>query len=245
MRRMLKKSHTAILLAAICVATGSAKAQDNGLNAAQPDSVLTHIVRADTQANDTTSILGTDTLPVAKFDTSIGYDDWQERDVAFNPNPTRAIWMSALFPGLGQLYNRRYWKLPIVVGAYLGLGYATSWNNTMLTDYQRAYLDIMDNDPNTASYMNFFPPTTTEASIDKEWLKRMLKSRKDFYRRNRDLCIICMVGVYFLAMVDAYVDASLSHFDISPDLSMNWSPSVIPDTRGNRPGLGVSFALNF
>lgn len=197
-------------------------------------------------ANDTLSILGTDTIPTATvFEPLKTYDAWEERDEVFSPDPTRAVWMSALFPGLGQIYNRRYWKLPIVVGAYLGLGYATSWNNSMLTDYQRAYLDIMDSDPSTNSYMNFFPPNTQESSLDKDWLTRLLKSRKDFYRRNRDLCIICMVGVYFLAMVDAYVDASLSHFDISPDLSIDWSPSVIPDVRGRGPGLGLTWALNF
>lgn len=181
-------------------------------------------------------------IPVGDFD---GYNIWFERDVVFNPNPTRAVWLSALFPGLGQVYNRRYWKLPIVVGGYLGLGYATSWNNGMLTDYQTAYRDIMDNDPDTKSYMNFFPPTTSESDIDKTWLTNILKSRKDFYRRNRDLCIIAMVGVYFLAMVDAYVDASLSHFDISPDLSMDLAPVVIPQGRGHGPTVGLCWALNF
>ena len=153
--------------------------------------------------------------------------------------------MSALFPGLGQIYNRRYWKLPIIVGGYLGLGYATSWNNNMLKDYQQAYLDIMDDDPSTNSYMNFFPPNTVESNLDRAWLERLLRSRKNFYRRNRDLCIICMVGVYALALVDAYVDASLSHFDISPDLSIDWSPAVIPDQRGKMPGIGLNWALNF
>ena len=153
--------------------------------------------------------------------------------------------MSALFPGLGQIYNRRYWKLPIVVGAYLGLGYATSWNNGMLSDYTNAYRDIMDNDPSTNSYMNFFPPTTQESDLDKTWLTNVLQSRKNFYRRNRDLCIICMVGVYLLAMVDAYVDASLSHFDITPELSMDVAPSLIPDSRGQRPAVGLVWALNF
>ena len=66
------------------------------------------------------------------------FDTWEERDTEFNPNPTRAVWMSALFPGLGQLYNRRYWKLPIVVGAFMGLGYATSWNNSMLNGLTNA-----------------------------------------------------------------------------------------------------------
>ncbi|MDE6438228.1 MAG: hypothetical protein K2L62_01060, partial [Muribaculaceae bacterium] len=65
-------------------------------------------------------------------------DEWVEREVAFNPDPTRAVWMSALFPGLGQIYNRRYWKLPIIVGGYMSLAYATNWNNWMLSDYTKA-----------------------------------------------------------------------------------------------------------
>lgn len=187
--------------------------------------------------------------PLAVADSLAGrfsaYDVWEERTVVFNPDPTKAVWMSALFPGLGQVYNRRYWKLPIVVGAYLGLGYATSWNNGMLDDYSRAYRDIMDNDPTTNSYMDFFPPTVTEDSLDKAWLTSLLQSRKNFYRRNRDLCIISMVGVYLLAMVDAYVDASLSHFDVSPDLSMDVSPAVIIEGRGQRPAFGLQWAFNF
>ena len=208
--------------------------------------VVTTTIELGPAAADTTSVLGTDSLPVAKpFDKWAGYNLWEERETTFSPNPPRAVWMSALFPGLGQIYNRRYWKLPIIVGGYLGLGYATSWNNNMLKDYQQAYLDIMDDDPSTNSYMNFFPPNTVESNLDRAWLERLLRSRKNFYRRNRDLCIICMVGVYALAMVDAYVDASLSHFDISPDLSIDWSPAVIPDQRGKMPGIGLNWALNF
>ena len=173
------------------------------------------------------------------------YEVSEAREVEFNPDPTRAVWMSALFPGLGQVYNRRYWKIPIVIGAYMGLGYATSWNNGMLTDYTRAYRDLMDSDPNTNSYMNFFPPTTQESDIDRTWLTNIMQSRKNFYRRNRDLCIIAMVGVYLVAMVDAYVDASLSHFDISPDLSMDVSPVLIGDTRDFRPGVGLACAITF
>ena len=138
-----------------------------------------------------------------------------EKTFTFNPDPTRAVWMSALCPGLGQLYNRRYWKLPIVVGAFMGLGYATSWNNTMLRDYTTAYSDIMDNDPTTKSYMDFFAPTVKEEDLDRSWLTNLLRSRKNYYRRNRDLCIICMVGVYLIAMVDAYVDAARRLLDDS------------------------------
>lgn len=94
----------------------------------------------------------------------------------FNPDPKRAMWLSALCPGLGQIYNRRYWKIPIVVGAFVGLGYGTAWNNRMLGDYTKAYRDITDNDPNTRSYMNFFPKTVKESDLDKEWLTRALKT---------------------------------------------------------------------
>lgn len=193
---------------------------------------------------------GQDSLVISPVDTVVvkgtsKYDVWVPRETAFNPDPTRAVWMSALFPGLGQIYNRRYWKLPIVIGAYLGLGYATSWNNGMLNDYTRAYRDIMDTDPSTKSYMDFFPPTVQEADLDQTWLKNVLRSRKNFYRRNRDLCVICMIGVYLVAMVDAYVDASLSHFDISPDLSMDVAPAVFIDGRNTRPSVGLMWAFTF
>ncbi len=173
------------------------------------------------------------------------YDRWEERETEFNPDPTRAVWMSALFPGLGQLYNRRYWKLPIVIGGFMGLAYATSWNNGMLNDYTKAYRDIMDSDPTTKSYMDFFPPTTQESDLDREWLTKILQSRKNFYRRNRDLCIIAIIGVYFVAMVDAYVDASLSHFDITPDLSINVSPALFKQDFSSKPTFGMVWALTF
>lgn len=163
----------------------------------------------------------------------------------FNPNPTRAVWLSALFPGLGQIYNRRYWKLPIVIGAFMGLGYGTSWNNTQFKDYSNGYMDLMSGDPNKKSYMNFFPPNTDEDSLNKDWLKSVLKNRKDYFRRNRDLCIICMVGVYLVAIIDAYVDAQLAHFDISPDLTMDISPGFYAEPVSRRYSLGMNWCFTF
>ncbi|MCM1291388.1 MAG: DUF5683 domain-containing protein [Prevotella sp.] len=163
----------------------------------------------------------------------------------FNPSPERAVWLSALFPGLGQIYNRRYWKLPIIVGGFMGLGYATTWNNNQYQDYTQGYRDLLDDDPNSKSYMNFFPPTTSESDLDKTWLQRVLKSRRDYYRRNRDLCIILCVGLYLLCMLDAYVDASMAHFDISPNLSMDVAPSLIGTPYSSRPAAGLTWALNF
>lgn len=205
-------------------------------------------------AGDSVSIVPVDSVPVANAplaiaaDSVAGLKSGAEKKFTFNPDPTRAVWMSALFPGLGQLYNRRYWKLPIVVGAFMGLGYATNWNNTMLRDYTRAYSDIMDSDPTTKSYMDFFAPTVKEEDLDKAWLTDLLRRRKNYYRRNRDLCIICMVGVYAIAMIDAYVDAQLAHFDISDDLSVDIAPTLIPSEskRGlSLPGVGLYWAVNF
>lgn len=199
------------------------------------------IISSDTIAIDEGALPATRALlPGSKWN-----QEWIPRKIEYNPDPTRAVWMSALFPGLGQVYNRRYWKLPIIVGGYLGLGYATSWNNTMLKDYTRAYSDLIDNDSSTKSYMDFFPPNTKEEDLDKTWLTNTVRSQRNYFRRNRDLCVICMVGVYLLAMVDAYVDASLAHFDISPDLSMDVVPALIQDSRGQRPAVGMQWAFNF
>ena len=165
----------------------------------------------------------------------------------FNPDPQRALWMSALCPGLGQIYNRRYWKLPIVVGAFVGLSYGATWNNRMYKDYSKGYRDVMDDDPDTRSYMDFFPPTVRESDLDKAWLEKVMKNKRDYYRRYREICVISMVGVYLINIVDAYIDASMAHFDISPDLSLDVAPTAIdPGVTGGRlPSLGVQCAISF
>ncbi len=163
----------------------------------------------------------------------------------FVPDPTRAIWYSALMPGLGQIYNRKYWKLPIVIGGYAGLLYGTTWNAGYYSDYSDAYRDVMDDDPSTNSYMDFFSSTVNEADLDMDWLATVLKNKKDYYRRNRDLCIISMIGVYLVVMIDAYVDAQLYNFDISPDLSMDVTPSVLNASTESGVSLGVRCAFTF
>lgn len=245
---IIRRLRTAALTSMLCVAASVSADVPEG---EFPDSIpvgapiekaaVVEGLEFDTQG-DSLSVVSADTVNVVKYSP---YDVWEERETTFNPDPTRAVWMSALFPGLGQIYNRRYWKLPIVIGGFMGLGYATSWNNGMLSDYTKAYRDIMDTDPSTKSYMDFFPPTTKEEDLDKTWLTNLLRSRKNFYRRNRDLCVICMVGVYLIAMVDAYVDASLSHFDVTPELSIDVTPAVFRDGRGSKPSFGLLWALTF
>lgn len=163
----------------------------------------------------------------------------------FKPNPTKAVIYSAIFPGLGQIYNRKYWKLPIVYGGFLGFSYAIAWNGRYYTDYSNGYKDIMGDDPTKDSWKNFLPYGQDPESVDKEWLKTVLKRRKDYYRRYRDLSIIGTIGMYALSMLDAYVDAQLFDFEMSPDLSFRIEPTIIQKTDylANSFGLQCSFSF--
>lgn len=165
----------------------------------------------------------------------------------FVPNPKRALWLSLVVPGAGQIYNRKYWKLPIIYGGFLGCTYAFMWNQQMYRDYSQAYLDIMDDDPRTDSYLDMLPPRY-DITGREEQFKNIFKRKKDFYRRYRDLSAFCFVGVYLLSVIDAYVDAQLSEFDITTDLSMRVHPSVIGGngTIGQRTAAyGLGCSLNF
>ena len=142
------------------------------------------------------------------------------------PDPSTATWFGLVFPGGGQIYNRKFWKLPIVYGGFVGCLYAYSWNVQMYKDYRQAYLDIMDSDPNTDSYKDFFRPGY-DFEANREYLQGVFKKRKDRYRRWRDLSIFSFIGVYALSVIDAYVDAQLSHFDISEDIHLSIEPEII------------------
>lgn len=155
----------------------------------------------------------------------------------FNPDPQKATWLAVVFPGAGQMYNRKYWKLPIVYGGFMGCLYAYNWNSQMYNDYRQAYLDIMDADPNTNSYEDFFRPGY-DFERNKEYLKEVFKKRKDRYRRWRDLSIFAFIGVYVVSVIDAYVDAQLSSFDLSDDLSLQFTPEMI---RNNGVGLDNNY----
>ena len=265
-----KRCLAALLLCLVCH-SGIAMAQEASASLAQPDSVATarHHNRRPVLVSDTATVGDTrpvrvvnaagDTIMLASIDSiaDIGNVEVLADSTAtvpavpkvktFNPDPQRALWLSALCPGLGQIYNHRYWKLPIVVGAFVGLSYGTAWNNRMYKDYSRGYRDVMDDDPDTRSYMDFFPPTVSESDLDMAWLQKVMKSKRDYYRRYREICVIAMVGVYLINIVDAYVDASLAHFDISPDLTLDVAPSAIDNTAlGARlPSMGLQFAISF
>lgn len=186
-----------------------------------------------------TSVVITDSVPAKKK------RDWN----TWRPNPKRAMWLAIVLPGAGQIYNRKYWKLPIFYGGFVGCLYALSWNGQMYHDYSQAYVDLMDNDPNTQSYNDFLHLGTTINESNKAHYQEIFRKRKDRYRKWRDLSVFALIGVYALSVIDAYVDASLSEFDISDDLSLRVVPTIINDQSSRNPvkssAIGVGCSLSF
>lgn len=163
--------------------------------------------------------------------------------VIHKPKAQRAVWMATLCPGLGQIYNRSYWKLPIVYGGLMGCGYAIAINQTNYTDYKNAYRDLfLDNknhcveaDNPEKSYVKILPNGYT---IDQfggvgQYMES-LQTGQIGYRRYRDISVVVTVLVYALSIIDAYVDAQLFDFDISPDLSMHAEPALYTDPYNNK-----------
>ena len=176
-------------------------------------------------------------LSSSESKTKRNWDTWR-------PNPKRALWLAIVLPGAGQVYNRKYWKLPLIYGGFVGCIYALQWNNTMFKDYSQAYLDIMDSDPSTESYNQFLHLGTKITSSNIKQYQDIFRRRKDRYRRWRDLSFFCMLGVYALSIIDAYVDASLSEFDISDKLSLRIEPTVFSTAQRNSLNLPSAIGLH-
>ncbi len=189
-----------------------------------------------------------DSLSVV-VDTTALHREITDKWYTWRPDPKRALWLALVIPGGGQIYNRKYWKLPIVYGGFIGCLYAMNWNNTMYKDYSQAYIDLMDNDPNTKSYNSFLHLGTQITDSNADRYKEIFKKRKDKYRRWRDLSFFVLVGVYALSVIDAYVDAELSVFDISDDLSLRVEPTIMNNGSSNNPldasSLGLQCSLSF
>ena len=227
-------------------------ARTNNAKAAAADSLNPILTQQDTlrllDSANKPLLSRNDSLQLRKDSIKIA----KKRDWAtWRPNPKRAMWLALVLPGAGQIYNRKYWKLPIIYGGMMGCIYALTWNNMMYRDYSQAYLDIMDSDPTTQSYNKFLHLGATITQANEERYKKLFKSRKDKYRRWRDMSMFCLIGVYALSVIDAYVDAELSEFDISKDLSLKVAPTVIPGGSTFNSGslensaVGVNLGLRF
>ena len=158
-----------------------------------------------------------------------------------NHSPRAATLMSTCLPGLGQIYNRKYWKVPIIYGAAAGIGYAIKWNNDLYYDFRVAITQYGDNQT-----------ITTNDRIRNNVLRYeemgadptdYLDSGRDYYRRNRDLNIIFMAGLYVLNIIDAMVDAHFFVYDVNEDLTMNIKPATF--TNYSRQNIGLSLSFNF
>ena len=172
--------------------------------------------------------------------------DWS----TWRPDTKRAMWRAIVLPGAGQIYNRKYWKLPIIYGGFVGCAYAITWNNQMYHDYSQAYMDIMDDAPTTDSYNQFLHLGATIDASNMDRYKEIFRKRKDRYRRWRDMGVFVMIGVYAFSIIDAYVDASLSEFDISDDLTLRVEPAFMNSTPQSRNPfrsgtLGLQCSLTF
>ena len=171
----------------------------------------------------------------------------------WKPDPMRAVWLGAIVPGLGQIYNRSYWKIPIVYGGFMGCVYAITWTNTQYIGYKTAYRDLyydrrdgtVTNDPNK-SYIAILPEgyTIDRMGGESAYYDR-LKDWQNTTRRNRDLAIAATAIVYALTLIDAYVDAQLFDFDISDDLTLNVMPDLYYDLRRQERSAEVKLALRF
>ena len=157
---------------------------------------------------------------------------------------------STILVGAQQIYNRQYWKLPIVYGAIMGCAYAIMWNGNMYADYKQAYIDIMNDevlsDDPTRSYNAILPRGyTIEKMGGRSTYTQTLNNKQNLYRRYRDFGIAGAVVVYALSLIDAFVDAQLFDFDISPDLSMNVSPQIYNDYIHHQRAAEVRLAITF
>lgn len=154
-----------------------------------------------------------------------------QQDKVKRHSPKKAALRSAVLPGWGQIYNRKYWKLPIVYAGFGGLGFALGYNIKHWKTYSDAYRARVDND------------TSTVDQYEGIYSENNLLILKKFYKRNVDLSIIFTAVWYALNIIDAAVDAHLFEYDISDDLTLRWDP-VIDINRHNPAYMnGVKLSL--
>ena len=158
----------------------------------------------------------------------------------FKPDPNKSLWLGLTFPGAGQIYNRKYWKLPIIYGGAMGVAYAVSYYGGHYNDYMKGYRDYLDSDPNTNYHLELIPQGYPESSAGK-----YVNNRVNSYRRYRDIFIVVGVAVYALSVIDAYVDAQLADFDISTDLSMKVRPKLDIEQHTGKPTAGCQMQIYF
>lgn len=176
------------------------------------------------QAQKTSS---TQTRPDSVIVTS-PTDTVELKSYAQRYDPRKAILFAAILPGMGQVYNKKYWKLPLVYGGFIGFGYGVNFYQRGYREFKGALFDLLE---------------SGESEIivrGESWGEQQLRTAVDRYRRERDFFIILTAGMYLLQMVDAHVDAHLKEFDLNPNLHVKIQPSMNSDMMtGNTTGLSL------
>lgn len=174
----------------------------------------------------------------------------------FKAEPFRATMLAVALPGLGQIYNRKYWKVPLVYAGFGGLVYAISFNSKEYNIYLKAYQDFTDKIPQTKSYIDLiknvdpstydpvlFPKSAVPSST--EWYKERMLRQVDYFKRYRDLSYIGIAAWYLFTVLDANVDASLFNYDVKDDIEVKVQPVVVRVGGQADPVVNLSLRLTF
>ena len=141
-------------------------------------------------------------------------------------DPKRAALFSAVVPGLGQAYNNKYWKIPLIYGGFFALGYYIDWNNDNYNFYRNALFEQLNNNSNSTGFN-----------------ESQLRQITDEFRRNRDILIILTGVLYGLNIIDAHVDAHLKEFDINEDLALSIQPATVNTLVASGTGLSIALKI--
>jgi hypothetical protein len=135
-------------------------------------------------------------------------------------SPRKAAIMSAILPGLGQAYNKKYWKMPIIYAGAGAVTYFFFYNRRYYLRFQDAYVAVTDTSSSTVAPQEIFDINTSNYEVN-DFL-----TQRDFYRRNMELNVILGALLYTLNVIDAYVDAHLKYFDVNEDLALRIKPEM-------------------
>lgn len=202
-------------------------------------SVLTHILTLllIIPASNTYSQSRLGYMPRSMVSKPISLLRIADEDPPIDRGPRKATILSAVLPGAGQIYNKKYWKLPIIYGAMGALIYSIDFYQGESELYEKAYNYSIDGDS-----------TTKPASLKPDFASlgsQAFKKERDAMRNNRDLSILILAGVYALQIIDANVDAHLKEFDVGDDLSMRIQPkfNYNPYTQKLNSGIGLNIKI--
>ena len=146
-------------------------------------------------------------------------------------SPKKAAWLSTALPGLGQVYNKKYWKVPVIYAGFGALAYSFQFNQSHYVKYRNAYRDRLTIPPIADNY-----PLYSDATLE------MLQK---YYHRYRDLSVIGIAALYLLNIVDASVDAHMFTFDVSDDLTLQLHPTLINTANVNHYTTGIGLNIKF